>query len=83
MNINPSIKLKKPPTPYAIYVKEMSIDLKRQNPDTNMNDIYKYLGSKWHKMTDEDKDKYYVKYERDFIKYSMDKNINREGEDES
>ena len=78
MNSDPSDpervkKIKRPATPFAMFLKDRSIEMKRSNPNANMNDILKELGCTWHNMTEEDKDKYYFDYEIKFIEYSKDK----------
>jgi upstream-binding transcription factor len=78
MSINQSqIKYKKPLSPYALYVKEQSVELKKKNPESNMNDIYKILGLKWHNMNDDEKDIYYLKHEKEFINYNVQKNLEK------
>lgn len=83
--IQPNIKLKKPPSPYALFLQEQSVEIKKKNPDSNMNDIFKTLGLKWHNMNDEEKDKYYLIHEKEFINYCFKKNqekLKKQQEDE-
>ena len=54
---------KRPPTPYAIYIRENASHMKKLNPDMDMNEVFRELADKWRKSSDKEHQKYYDIYD--------------------
>jgi hypothetical protein len=62
-------KRKRPPTPYALYIKERASEMKRENPDMDMNEVFRELADIWNDMEQSEKDKYYQMYDEEVKNY--------------
>jgi len=60
---------KRPPTPYALFIRERAPEFKRENQDMDMNEVFRQLGSEWSEMSDKEHDKYYDMYNDEVKRY--------------
>lgn len=60
---------KRPPTPYAIYIRENAPQMKKDNPDMEMNEVFRELASQWRSSSDKDKKKYYDMYNKEVKRF--------------
>jgi hypothetical protein len=65
------LKRKKPPTPYALFIKDRLPEMKAQNPNGDVGQFFKKLGREWHYMDSSEKCKYYLKYNDELKKYDI------------
>lgn len=63
---------KRPPTPYAIYIRENASEMKKKNPDMDMNEVFRELADKWRNSSEKEHRKYYDIYDEEVrrFKYS-------------
>lgn len=62
-------KRKRPPTPYALYVKENASNMKRENPEMDMNEVFRELGEQWRNSTDKYKQSFYDMYNEEVKRF--------------
>jgi hypothetical protein len=62
-------KRRRPPTPYALYIKDNASHMKRENPDIDMNEVFRELGEQWQSSSEDYKRKYYDMYDKEVRKY--------------
>jgi hypothetical protein len=62
-------KRKRPPTPYALYVRENASQMKKENPDMDMNEVFRELGKDWRNSSDKYKKTYYDMYEQEVKRF--------------
>ncbi len=75
-NKSPShYKRRRPPTPYAIYIRENASDMKRENPEMDMNQVFRELAKVWRGMSDKKKKTYYDIYADEVEKWEGEKEI--------
>lgn len=65
------LKRKKPPTPYALFIKDRLPEMKAENPNGDVGQFFKKLGREWHYMDSSEKCKYYLKYNDELKKYDI------------
>jgi len=54
------LKRKKPPTPYALFIKHRLPEMKAENPNGDVGQFFKLLGREWHYMDSSAKCEYYL-----------------------
>ena len=59
----------RPPTPYALYVKDNASHMKRENPDIDMNEVFRELGEQWQNSSEDYKRKYYDMYDKEVKRF--------------
>ena len=65
------LKRKKPPTPYALFIKDRLPEMKAENPNGDVGQFFKKLGREWHYMDSSEKCKYYLKYNDELKKFDI------------
>jgi hypothetical protein len=60
---------KRPPTPYAIYIRENAPEMKKRHPDMDMNEVFRELGEKWRKSSQKEHKKYYDMYDEEVKRF--------------
>jgi hypothetical protein len=66
---NISYHRRRPATPYAQYIREQAPEMKRENPDMDMNEVFRELGRQWQGSSKEYKQKYYDMYDEEVKRY--------------
>jgi len=66
---------KRPATPYALYIKDWASQMKRDNEDKNMNDIFRELADQWNCMEEEEKEVYYDQYQEELSHYYKSRDV--------
>jgi hypothetical protein len=56
---------KRPPTPYALYIRENASLYKKNNPDMDMNEVFRELAEYWRGLSEDEKGEYYDMYEEE------------------
>lgn len=65
---------RRPPTPYALYIKDLASDMKKENPEMDMNEVFRQLGEQWQSSSEEYKKKYYDMYDKEVNRYEETNN---------
>jgi hypothetical protein len=60
---------KRPPTPYALYIRERASAMKKDNPEMDMNQVFRILADEWRKSTEKEHKKYYNMYEEEIRRW--------------
>jgi hypothetical protein len=60
---------KRPPTPYAIYIRENAPEMKKRHPDMDMNEVFRELGEKWRNSSEKEHRKYYDMYDEEVRRF--------------
>jgi hypothetical protein len=60
---------RRPPTPYAIYIRENAPEMKKKNPDMDMNEVFRELGEKWRSSSEKEHRKYYDLYDEEVKRF--------------
>jgi len=60
---------KRPATPYALYIKDWASQMKKDNEDKDMNEIFRELADQWNSMEEEEKKVYYDQYQEELSHY--------------
>lgn len=61
--INPKREMQKIPNPYLLFCKERRTALHKTNPEMPSRDVTKILANEWKNMSENEKNKYKVKYQ--------------------
>ena len=67
------LKRRKPPTPYALFIKDRLPEMKMENPRGDVGKFFIELGREWHYLDSQKKCGYYMKYNDEVKKFDLSK----------